>query len=461
MKYIDFINQTVEFPTTEFEVKNDELYFHGVRLLDVVEKYGTPVKLCYRPKISENVNLARSLFHKAMKSHSYQGDYHYAYCTKSSHFRFVLEEALKNGCHIETSSSFDIPIIRRVYEAGQFPKDGFILCNGFKKDMYTTYISDLINDGFTNTIPILDNREELNDYKSKCKDKLQVGIRVATDELPSFEFYTSRLGFRYSDVIPFFEEKIKNDIQVELKLLHFFVHNGINDTPYFWGELNRFIEKYCELKKICPSLNYIDLGGGLPIKTGLLFEFDYEYIIDQIIATIKQRCRVNNVPTPDIFTEFGSFTVGESGATIYKVLNQKKQNDKELWYMIDGSFITHLPDSWGLNQKFTLLPLNQWTKDYQKVNLGGLTCDSMDYYNSESNAEEVYMPTIDNGSPLYIGFFGTGAYQESLGGFGGIQHCLIPSPKIVLIDKDEQGIVSSELFKPEEPYETMLNILGY
>ena len=35
--------------------------------------------------------------------------------------------------------------------------------------------------------------------------------------------------------------------------------------------------KYCELKKICPSLDSIDIGGGFPIKTSLTFEYDYEY----------------------------------------------------------------------------------------------------------------------------------------------------------------------------------------
>ena len=30
---------------------------------------------------------------------------------------------------------------------------------------------------------------------------------------------------------------------------------------------------------------------------------------------------------------------------------------KEYWYMIDGSLITNLPDTWGTNQEFILLPI--------------------------------------------------------------------------------------------------------
>ena len=135
------------------------------------------------------------------------------------------------------------------------------------------------------------------------------------------------------------------------------------------------------------------------------FTFDYQYITEQIIETVQSICQENDVPVPHILTEFGIFTVGESGAVIYSVLDQKLQNDKELWYMIDGSFITQLPDTWGLNKKYIMLPINNWNVEYQKVNLGGLTCDSMDYYNSETHRNEVFLPKIKPGENLYVGFF--------------------------------------------------------
>jgi arginine decarboxylase len=172
---------------------------------------------------------------------------------------------------------------------------------------------------------------------------------------------------------------------------------------------------YCQLKKVCPELTALDIGGGFPIKTSLAFEYDYEYMAEQIIQNIKNVCNENDVPEPDIFTEFGSFTVAESGATLYSITGQKKQNDNELWNMIDSSFITTLPDTWGIKQKFILLAINKWENEYQRVNLGGLTCDSHDFYNTESHVNLVYLPKLDDEEPLYIGFFHTGAYQESLG----------------------------------------------
>lgn len=460
--YRELIEQTFEFPQKEFKVRDHELLFNDVPLMDIIKEYGTPLKLTYLPRISENIRFVQATFNNALEKFKYNAKYTYCYCTKSSHFSFVMEEALKNNdVHMETSSAFDIPIVRALHAKGKISKDTYILCNGFKMPLYTKYISELLNDGFKNCIPILDEMGEFEEYEKNVKESYRVGIRVAADEEPKFEFYTSRLGIRYSDIIPFYRENIEKSDKASLKMLHFFINTGIKDTAYYWSELSRFVFKYCEMKKICPSLDSIDIGGGFPIKTSLTFHYDYKYMIEQIVENIKWICDKNNVPVPNIFTEFGSYTVGESGAVLYNVIDQKLQNDKELWYMIDGSFITHLPDAWGLNQKYILLAINKWDDPYHKVNMGGLTCDSMDYYNSEAHTGEVFLPMINDEEPLYVGFFHTGAYQESLGGYGGIQHCLVPAPKHVLIDRNEDGEITTRLFAAEQTSESMLKVLGY
>ncbi|HXJ97344.1 MAG TPA: hypothetical protein VNJ50_00730, partial [Gelidibacter sp.] len=73
----------------------------------------------------------------------------------------------------------------------------------------------------------------------------------------------------------------------------------------------------------------------------------------------------------------------------------------------------------------------------------------------------IYLPKYNKEKPLYLGFFNTGAYQETIGGFGGLQHCLIPSPKHILIDKDEEGNFTTRLFSEEQKSEDLLKILGF
>ncbi len=460
-KYIDIIEQTFEFPQEGFEVNDGELNFNDIPLMEVIKQYGTPLKITYLPKISSQIQKAKRLFNVAMAKADYKGTYTYCYCTKSSHFAFVLDEALKNDIHLETSSAYDIPIIKHLAEQGKISKKTFIVCNGFKRGNYSEYISDLINQGYENLIPVLDNMDELNAYDKMVKGKCKLGIRIAAEEEPNFEFYTSRLGIRYRDIIEFYETRIKPSKKFELKMLHFFINTGIKDTAYYWAELTKSINVYCQLKKVCPELDSMDIGGGFPVKHSLGFEYDYGYMADQIVQNIKAICEEHGVPEPNLFTEFGSFTVAESGATLFSIVGQKKQNDSEKWNMIDSSFITTMPDTWGINQRFLLLAINKWDNKYEKVNLGGQTCDSHDYYNAEWHSNQVFLPTLEGKDPLFIGFFHTGAYQESLGGYGGIQHCLIPAPKHVIIDRDEDGEFTTKLFAKEQSAKSMLKILGY
>jgi arginine decarboxylase len=464
--YTDLVKQTFDFPQDGFTVQDDYLRFNGVDLKKLIDKYGTPLKLTYLPKIGTQIARAKKMFADAMKKHKYEGSYNYCYCTKSSHFSFIVEETLKNNVHLETSFAYDIEIIKKLYEKRKINKDIFIICNGFKTKPYTRNIAGLINNGFKNVIPILDNKDELNDYKKmiRSKDPVNIGIRIAAEEEPTFDFYTSRLGIRSRDILEFYVDQIKGSDKFQLKMLHFFMNKGIKDDIYYWSELNKVVNLYCQLKKIAPELDSINIGGGLPIKHSLAFDFDYDYIIGEIVRTIKKACKQNKVPVPNIFTEFGSFTVGESGAVIYSVLNEKMQNDREIWYMIDSSFITTLPDTWGIGEKFLMLPVNKWDKEYQEVHLGGLTCDSHDFYTSEEHINAVFLPKSETGTgeePLYIGFFHTGAYQDQLSGYGGIKHCMIPSPKHIIVEHDKNGKVIDWVYAKEQSYQSMLKILGY
>ncbi len=462
LKYFDLIDQTFEWPQQEFSLDDDgQLSFHGIPMMDLVEKYGTPLRLTYLPKIGENIRLAHGWFRNAMEKLGYTGAYHYCYVTKSSHFRHVTEEVLKHGAHIETSSPFDLDIVSALHRSGHMDRSATVICNGFKTSAYIDRIVRMRTEGYTGILPVLDNEQEFAKLNHVVRETMDVGLRIASEEEPKFEFYTSRLGIGYKRIIPFYRERIEHHPFMKLRMLHFFVNTGIRDTAYYWNELNKALKVYCDLRKVCPTLTALNIGGGLPIKNSLAFSYEYEYMVEAILEQIKSACEENKVPMPDIYTEFGSFTVGEAGATLFKVLYQKPQNDREAWNIIDSSFMTTLPDTWAINRRFLMLPINRWDAAYERVFLGGLTCDSDDYYNSEQHLNAIYLPKFKANDDLYIGFFNTGAYQDNIGGHGGVHHCLIPGLQHVLIDRDADDALTYEVFAEEQTAGQMLSLLGY
>jgi arginine decarboxylase len=81
-------------------------------------------------------------------------------------------------------------------------------------------------------------------------------------------------------------------------------------------------------------------------------------MIDEVINQIKLLPAMKPVDVPHIFTEFGSFTVGENECYISNFYT-KQQNDRKNGY--DSSFYYYFtPDAWAINKRFIMLAVNRW-----------------------------------------------------------------------------------------------------
>ena len=61
-KYTDLIHQTYHFPQAGFKVEDNHLWFNNIPIKDLVQQFGTPLKLTYIPKIGEQIEKAREYF---------------------------------------------------------------------------------------------------------------------------------------------------------------------------------------------------------------------------------------------------------------------------------------------------------------------------------------------------------------------------------------------------------------
>ena len=317
---------------------------------------------------------------------------------------------MKENVSLETSSSFDIDLIERLFENQRIDEDRYIIHNGYKTTDYLKNIERLIHLGFHHSITIIDDIEELDKLDQlNVQEPLKIGIRLSVEQEPSASYYTSRMGLNKEEILELVQQRIANNPRYELKMLHFFVDSGISDSLYYWGEFKKALDLYVVLKRMTSELTALNIGGGFPIRNSLSFDYQYQAIADYIVKAIQSTCAHKAIEEPNIYTEFGKFTVGESGAVIFKVLTQKQQNDTELWYIINNSLMNTIPDAWSLNEKFILLPINKWENPYKRINIGGISCDQNDYYNSGDLNQQILLPTYEqsDSEPLYLGFFHT------------------------------------------------------
>lgn len=123
--YKELIEQSYNFPQEGFELVDGSLEFNKVDLSKLIKKYGTPFRLTYLPKIRSQIVKAREIFNAAIEKHNYSGRYEFCYCTKCCHFSHVVRTAMKENVSLETSSSFDIDLIERLFENHRIDEDRY------------------------------------------------------------------------------------------------------------------------------------------------------------------------------------------------------------------------------------------------------------------------------------------------------------------------------------------------
>ncbi len=152
---------------------------------------------------------------------------------------------------------------------------------------------------------------------------------------------------------------------------------------------------------------------------------------------------------------------------IKKAINLKDhRNDKELRnldnkiqekYLLNFSIFQSLPDFWGINQEFPVMPLSHLDKKgTRSANIWDITCDSDGEIPFDSR-KPLYLHDIDlTKEDYFLGFFLVGAYQDILG----MKHNLFSSPSEVNIIF-EDGVMKQDKFLKSQSIIEIFDDLDY
>ncbi|OGI72923.1 hypothetical protein A3D42_01610 [Candidatus Nomurabacteria bacterium RIFCSPHIGHO2_02_FULL_41_18] len=411
-----------EFNTQYFDVtKEGELIVqegnYVYNLNDIVKKYGSPTEIVFPFILEERLEDLQDYFQAFMKIQGYKGKFYYHYPMKVNQNKEFIMPLISEGAHMEVGSVNELWIVKKLWEGEKFNSKLRVLCNGPKTDAYIGLIEELKNKGLS-IIPVIEDEHELNKLHKTYKGDVGIRVNLDTKADTHWDKKIDRFGFTAKELLEL--PKMKN-----LKLLHYHIGSQIMTSGSVIKPIGEAMDLYIKLVKTHPNLDTLDIGGGFGVPYEKKPFYNAKEVSEKIIRLLKKISDEAGVRHPNLVVEWGRYIVAPAQITIYNIIAEKpipKGNAKS-WYVIDGSFMNDLLDTWAIHQKWHIVPVNNAsTNALKSVWLAGSSCDSDDKYTAGGNY--ILMPKLKDGENQYFAVFDSGAYQDALAS----HHCLLSSP---------------------------------
>lgn len=410
-----------EFNTQFFDITRDgELtvregnYIYN--LFDLVKKYGSPLEVVFPFMLEERLEDLQDYFRAYMKIQGYKGKFFYHYPMKVNQNKEFVMPLISEGAHMEVGSVNELWLVKKLWEGEKFHAKLRVLCNGPKTDAYLKLIDELRGKDLT-IMPIIEDEHELEKLH---KYKGDVGIRVnlETKADTHWDKKIDRFGLTAKQILAL--PHMKN-----LKLLHYHIGSQIITASSIVKPIEEAMDLYIKLSRQQPGLDTLDIGGGFGVPYEKKPFYTAKEMSERIVKLLKKMSDEAGMRHPNLVVEWGRYVVAPAQVTIYSVIAEKpipKANAKS-WYVIDGSFMNDLLDTWAIHQKWHVVPVNNAnTNELKSVWLAGSSCDSDDKYTAGGNY--ILLPKLRDGEPQYFVVLDSGAYQDALAS----HHCLLSSP---------------------------------
>lgn len=395
---------------------------HIYNLADLARKYGSPLQIMFPFLIEDRLKDLIGYFQAYMKIYGYKGKFFYHYPMKVNQNKEFILPLLSEGANLEVTSANELWLVKKMWEGERFNSKIRVLCNGPKTAQYIDLIEELQGKGMS-IVPIIEGYEEIDRF---AKYKGDVGVRVDLDIKADthWDKKFDRFGLSEKDILDL--SKMKN-----LKILHYHLGSQIKTQKSIIDGVKHAFSIYVELQKKNPSLDTLDIGGGFGVPYEKKKFYTAKGVSSKIVKVLKHLSDKAGIKHPNLAVEWGQYIVAPSQVTIYKVISEKsipKANAKA-WYIVDGSFMNDLKDTWAIHQKWHTIPANNMDRALKTVWMAGSTCDSDDKYTAGGNY--ILLPKLHENEAQYVAILDTGAYQDGLAS----HHCLLSAPmKLVAQD---------------------------
>ena len=238
------------------EEENDHLLFGGVDVVELAERYGTPLYITDENKIRDNFRSYKKAFETV------NNDIYFA--VKANGNLAILRILAQEGAGADVFSGGELHLVKL---AG-IPLDE-VLFNGNSKS------EEELRAAVESQVKVsVDSREELQTLSAvavKMDEEAEIAMRVNPDVSPKVNpkiatgLRTSQFGIPYNEIIAAYEEAAKLP-NIVIKGIHCHIGSQILDISVFKEATEKMMQLVEGLYERGIELEFVDLGGGLGIS---------------------------------------------------------------------------------------------------------------------------------------------------------------------------------------------------
>lgn len=429
-------NQSIKPVTTKIN-ENGHLEIGGCDLVELAEKYGTPLYVFDEKTIRTIANEYKTAFK----------DYpniNMLYAAKA-----FMTKAI---CKIMSSEGFGFDLVSggEIYTAHSAGVDmSKCLFNGNNKSYEELQLALEVGVGKFSVdnfleLALLNEAAGAAGKKADILLRITPGIECHTHEYIQTGHLDSKFGFdltQIDDALELLRDEYEN---LNVIGLHAHIGSQIFETKIYYDEVEVILKEIARIReKFGIELHTINLGGGLGIK---YTENDQpptvEEIARQITTSVEENSKKYNTGDITIFIEPGRSIIGTSGVTLYTVGSSKQVPKGRKYVAVDGGMADN-PRPSLYQALYTAQVANKPEAPLaQTITLAGRFCESGDIL-----IKDVKMPELEEGDIICV--YDTGAYGYSMSS----NYNRVLKPAAVLVNHGQSDIIINR-----ESYEHLVSL---
>jgi arginine decarboxylase len=306
-------------------------------LVEAMRERGVEMPILFRFNgiLRHRVRAIHDAFRAAIAEYGYQGDYRHVYPIKVNQQRQVVsviaEAGRQIGMGLEVGSKPELVAVLAI----QDDPDALLICNGYKDRQYIRLALTARRVG-RRSIIVIEKPSEIGlvlDVARELGIEPELGIRLRLTGKGAGRWEASggeraKFGLNVPELVAALRELAEAGALGHVKLLHFHIGSQLNRISSLKVALREAVQVYVQLRRRCPQLAYLDVGGGLGVDydgSKTAFESSMNYTLEEyardVVWIIQQACDEADCPHPTIVTECGRATVAYHSVLVFEVLD--------------------------------------------------------------------------------------------------------------------------------------------